>query len=200
MRDDTESRLRQRFDLYHLALTPVHWYLFGIDKAEGKCYFLEIVGNNCTHTKCLKIQTSRSLWRRLKREGAKQIMLQDAGSIPSHVHQRLKEWSIFTISLIRNSGHGGGQIPHEPWIRDPEEKDSVETLGRIVNSRFTPEDDELPRIVEYAPSIGDWQDSDVDSQDEIDQEESSEDADFDNYWNREGVFEQETNMYADEVD
>ena len=160
----------------------VHWFLFGIDTSNSKAYILEINGNVSSKPILLSVNDARNLWSTLKRDTFKMTSLRDAGCIPSHVLQRIREWWNF----VHN-----GLTGNDPWrVWDPDkvnEADSHEILQAIANNSVEQTSDLS------GSTCDEWDYSEPSYNDEGRNDMPSED--IDNYWNQEGVFEVESDIH-----
>ena len=165
----------------------VHWFLFGVNRVSKKIYFLEIIGNDSTQTRILSLQGARYIWKTLINDGVERVELRDVPAIPSHVDQRIREWWKFVNNNFLDRLHG-----EDPWGSLEVEGDSPETLTKIAGDKITSLDDHGP-----SPTANFWEYREKD--DEVYPSESrtnhpEEGGDFDNYWNQEGVFEEQSDM------
>jgi hypothetical protein len=175
MSSNTNSQL-----FFLKAPNSVHWFLFGVNQSTEKIYFLEIIGNESTKTRILSKQEARHLWKQLNDDGFEKIELRDAGAIPSHVDQRIREWSKFVYNKYFDKIY-----KHDPWGRIIVERNDAKTLSDIAqNKTFDPVSSEPLRIANF------WECREPD--DEYTSDESRTNihgGDVDNYWNQEGIFE-----------
>lgn len=180
---------KQEHPLYLLwKKRSVHWFLFGINNQSNKVYFLEIVGNESTKTAILSTEEGRNLWRHLTANGFSRTELRDAGAIPFHLDQRIREWWRF----VKN-GFNDNLYSDDPWGSSKVVGNDAETLSGIAEGRFskTIDDygsDQIANFWEYIEPEEDGSDAD----------NIHDEGENDNYWNKEGVFESESDK-ADEI-
>ncbi len=160
----------------------VHWFLFGIDLSNSKAYILEINGNISGEPIIVSVDNARNLWSTLKRDAFKMTSLRDAGCMPSHVLQRIREWWQFIHH---------GLTGNDPWrVWDPDkvnETDSHETLQRIASESIEQQ---------INLNEGDWEDWDHSEPSYSDEGRNNMPSeDIDNYWNQEGIFEVESDIH-----
>lgn len=174
------------FPLFFLkASNSVHWFLFGANNSIERIYFIEIIGNESTKTRLLSKQEARHLWKTLKEDGFERTELRDAGAIPSHVDQRIREWWKFV-----NNNFIDMIYMNDPWGCRIVEGDDAKTLSDIAqNKTFDPIAGEPYPIANF------WEYRE--HEEGITPDESRTNihgGDIDNYWNQEGVFEIESDQ------
>jgi len=154
----------------------VHWFLFGLNSLAENVYFLEVIGNQSSKTRVLSKQEARCLWKTLLVDGFERVNLRDAGAIPFHLDQRIREWYQF----IRK-GFYDKIYKDDPWGSGIVYGNDAKTLSRIADGITVNgvDDEEASRSMPF------W-----DHTEQLDI--SDQDGDLDNYWNREGVFESES--------
>jgi hypothetical protein len=173
MSNNTDSPL-----FFLKATNSVHWFLFGENKNTKRIYFIEIIGNGSTNTRILSKQEARQLWKSLNDDGFERTELRDAGAIPSHVDQRVREWWKFV-----NNNFLDKVYKHDPWGSRVVEGNDAKTLSDIAqNKTFNPIADEPYPIANF----WEYREPEEDGSDRSNRED---DADDDNYWNKEGAFE-----------
>jgi len=160
----------------------VHWFLFGINNHSKKVYCLEIVGNDSTRTSILSIEDARNLWRHLKTNGFNKTELIDMGAIPFHLDQRIREWWRFV-----NNGFIDTLYSDDPWGSSKVVGNDAKTLSDIIEGKFSTiiddyETNQLANFWEYEEPEEDGSDTN----------NNNDEGDNDNYWNKEGVFESES--------
>jgi len=160
----------------------VHWFLFGVNNDSKKVYYLEIVGNDSTRTSILSIEDARNLWRHLKTNGFNKTELIDMGAIPFHLDQRIREWWRFV-----NNGFIDTLYSDDPWGSSKVVGNDAKTLSDIIEGKFSTiiddyETNQLANFWEYEEPEEDGSDTN----------NNNDEGDNDNYWNKEGVFESES--------
>jgi hypothetical protein len=166
--------------LYYLRRErSVHWFLFGVNSNLDRVYFLEVIGNDSTSTSIVSKEDARNLWRRLKAYGFEEIELRNAGAIPFHLDQRIREWWKFV-----NNGFSDRLYKDDPWGSSSVTGNDAKTLSDIAEGNImTTKDDEGKNQI---ANFWEYREPEEDGSDRSNRED---DADDDNYWNKEGVFE-----------
>jgi len=168
----------------------VHWCLFGVNGDAECVYLLEVIGNDCTKTEVLLTQEARSAWQYYKANGFKRIELIDAGGIPHHLDQRIREWWKFV-----HRGFKDKKYMNDPWGACTATGNDSRTLSDIAEGKYSiarSDDTETP----YANF---WEYREPDDEDAPDGRISEVGSEDDNYWNKEGVFESESDK-GDEME
>jgi len=169
--------------LYYLKKRQsVHWFLFGIRSNFDAIYFVEIIGNDSTKTQVLPRKDARYTWAKLLTEGFEKVDLKDAGAIPFHVDQRIREWWKFVSRGFRDKFYGD-----DPWGSSMVDGNDPKTLSEIAEGKFS---DKLKE--EAAEQEDDWEYSytaNALNQGDYSADLDKGDGDIDNYWNTEGAFE-----------
>ena len=161
----------------------VHWCLFGIVGDAEKVYLLEVIGNDSTKTEVLTKQEARGAWQYYRANDFRVIELRDAGGIPHHLDQRIREWWKFVHKRLKDTKH-----IDDPWISWEVVGNDAKTLSDIAEGRYSiarQEDEEIP----YANF---WEYREPDEEDESDGRIGEGVDEDNNYWNNEGVFESES--------
>lgn len=160
----------------------VHWFLFGINSHARKVYFLEVVGNDSTKTSVLSMEDARNLWRHLTTNGFERIELRDAGAIPLHLDQRIREWWKFVNNDFNDKLH-----KDDPWGSCTVIGNDAKTLSDIAEGKSLEIADNS-----YRNQVANFWEYREPEEDGSDRNNIEDDADDDNYWNKEGVFESES--------
>jgi len=161
----------------------VHWCLFGVNGDAECVYLLEVMGNESTKTEVLSTQEARRAWQYYRANGFRRIELIDAGGIPHHLDQRIREWWKFV-----NRGFKDNKYMDDPWGTCTVIGNDSKTLSDIAEGKYyiaRKDDTETP----YANF---WEYREPDDEVAADGRISDDDREDDNYWNREGVFESES--------
>ena len=159
----------------------VHWFLFGVRNDSDTIYFIEIIGNESTKTKVISRKYARHIWAKLLTDGFEKVDLKDAGAIPFHLDQRIRQWWKFVNRGFKDKFHGD-----DPWGSSQVEGNDPKTLSEIAEGRFLGGPEE-----EAEGGENEWEHSHTESliYEEEDSTDLDGDGDIDNYWNREGAFE-----------
>lgn len=183
--------------LHILKSNSLCWHLFGIDKKSKLCYYICIDKNQIVLRQLLTIDKARSIWKDRERNGYFPQSEEDALSsvITSHLRQRIKEFnqwkrgevkapfqsnyvkqdSIEKLQLIERGIKTGSWFEYQAWLHEKQEFIDDQT-----------EDDEVSTVTIDT----------IEDQTQLIDDESGDD--IDNYWNKEGIFEQSVNQYPDE--
>jgi len=166
----------------------VHWFLFGVNNHCKKIYFLEVIGNDSTRTSILSIEDARNRWRHLKANGFNKTELRDAGAIPFHLDQRIREWWRF----VKN-GFNDNLYRDDPWGSNKVVGNDPKTLSAIAEGKFSEARDDYG--TNQVANFWEYREPEEDGSDA---ERTDDEGDNDNYWNKEGVFESESDK-GDEI-
>ena len=109
----------------------VHWCLFGVQNKTRSIYLLEVIGNECSKTEILSTQEARSCWRYYRSMGFREIELKDAGGIPLHLDQRMREWWKFVNKSLKD-----GEYMDDPWAANLTTKDDAKVLTEIADGKY----------------------------------------------------------------
>lgn len=149
---------------------------------------MEIVGNDSTKTSIVSIEEGRNLWRHWTANGFKKTELRDAGAIPFHLDQRIREWWRF----VKN-GFNDNLYRDDPWGSSKVVGNDAETLKGIAEGRFSNTIDDYGS--EQIANFWEYREPEEDGSDANNIHDEGEN---DNYWNKEGVFESESDK-GDEI-
>jgi hypothetical protein len=169
----------------------VHWCLFGVNGDAECVYLLEVIGNESTKTEVLSKQEARRAWQYYRANGFKKIELIDAGGIPHHLDQRIREWWKFVHRGFKDKNY-----MDDPWGTCTAIGNDSKTLSDIAEGKYSiarQDDTETP----YANF---WEYREPDDEEAPDGRISEDDREDDNYWNREGVFESESDKDDENLD
>lgn len=109
----------------------VHWCLFGIKSDTRKTYLLEVNGNECTQTEVISIEDARRAWTYYKTIGFREVKLKDAGGIPLHLDQRIREWWKFANRVSKDC-----KQTDDPWTANIERTNDAKMLSEIADGKY----------------------------------------------------------------